>query len=61
MSESVDEKLGDLWRMMCPQHHHQLQDQQGPTVYCKRCNHAYRYEDLIDKEETQSYAVVGER
>ena len=48
MDESVGEKLAEEWRMICPEHHHQLQDQQGPTVYCSRCNSAYRYADLID-------------
>ena len=59
MSESVTEKLEETWRMMCPQHHHDLVDQQGPTVYCRGCGHAYRYADLIDKAETQSHSVVG--
>jgi len=61
MSESMSEKLADPWRVMCPQHHHDLVDQDGPTVYCQGCGHAYRYEDLIDKEERESYSVVGEK
>jgi hypothetical protein len=44
--------------MMCPEHHHQLYAQVGPTVYCEECNHAYRYGDLIDKKETQSRSVI---
>ena len=59
MSEAVSEKLTDPWRMMCLQHHHDLVDQQGPTVYCRGCGHAYRCEDLIDKGETESYSVIA--
>lgn len=58
---STGDKLEDQWRMMCPEHHHQLRDQQGPTVYCKRCNCAYRYEDLVDKRKRKPFAVVGRR
>jgi len=51
MNKSVSEKLDEGWRMMCPEKHHTLEDQVGPTVYCEQCNCAYRYDDLIDKVE----------
>jgi hypothetical protein len=56
--KSLSEKLEEPYRMMCPEHHHQLQKKVGPTVYCEQCAHAYRGEDLIDKKETQSGQVV---
>jgi len=51
MNKSVSEKLDEGWRMMCPEKHHTLEDQVGPTVYCEQCNCAYRYDDLVDKIE----------
>lgn len=49
--ERVERKLREQWRMTCPEHHHDLEDKAGPSVYCKQCGHAYRYEELIDKRE----------
>jgi len=55
---AIERQLDEDWRMVCPKHHHRLQRQAGPTVYCEGCGHAYRYEDLIDKRQTENQAIV---
>ncbi|MFC6864566.1 hypothetical protein ACFQGE_14005 [Halomicroarcula sp. GCM10025817] len=49
----------DGWRIRCPNGHVDLQDQRGPSAYCKTCGAAYPYDALVDARESSAVTLVG--